>query len=170
MTTGTRLSQQEAEQFLYREAKLLDDRKYEEWLKLFTPDGVYWIPLEDTTNPRLEPSILYDDPQQRAMRVHQLLYTPHWAQRPPSRTVHVISNVMVADGDAADEALVWCNLVCHELREGDHRQLGLGIERAFAAQCEYRLRYLRGQGWAIALRKLLLINRGLPIRNLSFIL
>lgn len=169
MTSKARLSQQEAEQFLFREARLLDQRLYEEWLGLFTRDGLYWIPIDENTDPRLEPSILYDNPQQREMRVFQLLHTPHYAQRPASRTLHVVSNVMVLDEDRGDDALVSCNLVCYELREGDHRQLGLGEQRALAGRCDYVLRQDE-KGWAIVLRKVVLLNRDLPIRNLSFIL
>jgi hypothetical protein len=57
----TQLTRQDAEDFLSHEAELLDQRRFEDWLKLFTEDGIYWIPVEDGTDPLLEPSILYDD-------------------------------------------------------------------------------------------------------------
>lgn len=169
MTSKIRISQQQAEQYVYAEARLLDQRLYEEWLKLFAPDGVYWVPMDEHTDPRLEPSILYDDTDQRAMRVYQLLHTPHYAQVPVSRTVHLMANVTVTDGERADEAFLTCNMACYELREGDHRQLGLGEQRALVGRCDYRLRDI-GSGWAIVLKKVVLINRDLPIRNLSFLL
>jgi benzoate/toluate 1,2-dioxygenase beta subunit len=166
----TKLTRQDAEDFLYHEAELLDQRRFEDWLKLFTEDGIYWIPIKDGTDPLLEASILYDDSLMREQRIYQLLHTPHYAQMPISRTEHLVTNVTASDGDQDNEALVRCKLVCFELREGDHLQLGLGDRRWLAGTCEYRLRYEDGIGWAIALKKIILIDRDLPVRNLSFIL
>jgi 3-phenylpropionate/cinnamic acid dioxygenase small subunit len=170
-TTRAQITQQEAEQFVYREAQLIDTGKLEEWQSLFTQDGVYWIPMDEDINPLLEPSVLYDNQERLAARIYQMLYTPHWAQRPASMTAHFNTNVIVeADEERPDEVLVHCSLLCHELRGGDHRQLGLGIERALAGRCEYRLRWLDGEGWRMAMKKVVLISRYLPFRNLSFII
>jgi 3-phenylpropionate/cinnamic acid dioxygenase small subunit len=162
------LTRQEAEDFLYQEARLLDQRRFEEWLDLFTNDGIYWIPIADDTDPEQEPSILYDDSPLRAQRVFQLLHQPHYAQMPPSRTVHVISNVEVDNGQRESEALVRCGMVVVELRPGHSQQFGLGRQSSFAGHCEYRLRHEKA--WRIALKKVLLIDRDLPVPNLSFIL
>jgi 3-phenylpropionate/cinnamic acid dioxygenase small subunit len=163
-----KITRQEAEDFLYHESLLLDDHQYEEWLKLFAADGSYWIPMDENIDPELEPSILFDDMEMLEQRVYQLVNQPHYAQIPPSRTTHLISNVTVHDPGKVDEVIVRCNLAVFELREGDHLQLGLGEQRAFAGRCEYRLRQV--EGLAIVLKKVVLINRDLPIINLSFIL
>jgi 3-phenylpropionate/cinnamic acid dioxygenase small subunit len=161
------LTRTAAEDFLFHESRLLDERRLEEWLELFTSDGIYWIPLDENADPEREPSILYDDSMQRAQRVYQILHQPHHAQRPPSQTVHFISNVEVTPEDNAS-ALVRCNTLVHELRPGDPQQFGLGIHRALAGRCEYRLRYQ--EAWRIALKKVLLIDHSQPIFNLTFIL
>src|SRR5262249_1809301 len=160
-------TRQQAEDILYREARLLDERRLEAWLDLFTADGLYWIPMEDDADPEVEPSMQYDDSGQRAQRVYQILHLPHYAQRPPSRTVHVVSNVEIGE-PSSDEARVYCSLVVYELRSGDHLQLGMGEQRTLAARCEYRLR--REDEWRIALKKVMLIDRDLPMQNLSFVL
>ncbi len=169
-TTKRQIAQQEAEQFIYREAQLLDTGKLEEWQQLFTSDGVYWIPMEEDINPLLEPSVLYDNQERLAARIYQLLYTPHWAQRPASMTAHFNTNVLVEEIEGSEEVLATCSLLCHELRGGDHRQLGLGIERALAGRCEYRLRWVDGEGWRMVMKKVILISRFLPFRNLSFLI
>ena len=64
---------------------------------------------------------------------------------------------------------VSCDSSLTELREGDFLQLGLGEQRVFAGHCEYRLRQ-RKDGLAIAMKKVVLISRYLPIENLSFLL
>jgi 3-phenylpropionate/cinnamic acid dioxygenase small subunit len=163
-----KLLRSDAEDFLYREAELLDRREYDEWLRLFTADSCYWLPMDENSDPTREPSILYDDRKLLEMRVHQLLHKPHYSQRPPSRTLHAVSNVTVSPGGRADESLVRCIAMVTELRQGDYRQLGLGEQRAFSARCEYRIRNV--DGLAIASKKVILINRDLPIVNLSFIL
>ncbi len=164
-----KLARADAEDFLYREARLLDGRDYAAWLELFTDDAIYWLPMDENADPERESSILYDDAETLRMRVHQLMHKPHFAQVPPSRTVHAVSNVEVAPAARGDEALVRCAVTVTELREGDFQQLGLGEQRVFAGHCEYRLRQQEG-GLAIAIKKLVLISRNLPIENLSFLL
>ncbi len=164
-----RLTREEAEQFHYREGRLLDERRFEEWNEMFTSDGLYWVPIEEGTDPRREPSIFYDNAELRTQRIYQLLNQPHYAQMPPSRTIHFISNVEVDNGDE-DNAVIRCNLLVCELRPGDHQhlQLGLGSQREFYGRCEYRLRH--DEKWLIVLKKVVLINRDLPIFNLTFIM
>ena len=159
----------EAEDFLYLEAELLDKRDYDAWLKLFTPDGIYWLPMDENADPTLESSVQYDDTKMREMRVHQLVNKPRYAQRPQSRTVHAVSNVTVRPADRDDEATLRCAVMVTELREGNYQQLGLGEQRLFAGRCEYRVRQ-EEKKLSIAMKKLVLINRDLPIVNLSFIL
>jgi 3-phenylpropionate/cinnamic acid dioxygenase small subunit len=168
MAPLTRLTRQEAEDFLFEEARLIDERHFAQWLELFIEGGIYWIPIVEDSDPHRETSILYDDDALRELRINHLLHERNFAQMPPSRTVHQVTNVQVWHEEGQDEALVRCNLVVHEIRTGDHLQLGLGDQRALASKCEYRLRYQ--DGWRIALKKVVLINRHLPITNLSFIL
>ena len=162
------LTRQEAEDFLYEEARLLDDRDFPSWLDLFTEDAIYWIPIEEHSDPTRATSILWDDAQLRALRVHQLAHERNFAQSPPSRTVHSVTNVQAWPGDAANEAIVRSNLVVHEIRSGDHRQLGLGDLRALPAKCLYVLR--REERWRIAHKKVVLVNRHMPLINLSFLI
>jgi len=170
VTTRVQISQQEAEKFIYHESLLIDRGLLEDWQRLFTEDGVYWIPMEEDVDPTLEPSVLYDNQERLALRIYQLLYTPHWSQRPPSMTTHLTTNVVVEEEESSpDEVLVTCSLLCGEIRRGDHRQLGLGIERMLAGRCEYRLR-LTDDGWRMAMKKVILLSRFLPFRNLSFLI
>lgn len=169
MTTTTRtLTRQEAEEFLYEETRLLDERLFEDWLKLWAEDGIYWLPIVEGSDPGAQTSIQYDDAILRKIRVHHLLHERNFAQSPPSRTIHQVTNVQASPADKDNEAMVRCTLAVHELRVGDHLQLGLGDQRIFAAKVDYRLRY--DGGWRIVLKKVVLINRHLPIINLSFVL
>jgi 3-phenylpropionate/cinnamic acid dioxygenase small subunit len=164
------LSRAEAEAFLYAEARLLDEGRLEEWLQLFTADGLYWIPIDADADPARETSIMYDDAEQREKRVYQLRHG-HLAQDPPSRTLHFISNVAIGDKAADGEARLYCNMLVYEMRPGDHQQLqhGLGEPRILAARCGYRLRR-EGGAWRIAFKQVTLVDRDLPLQNITFIL
>src|SRR5690348_11513437 len=103
---GIRLRLQ-IEDFLYREADLLDEHKYEEWLKLFTEDVRYRMPIRrnvstkamDTENTKEGPEISWFDNNYKTLekRVKQLRTGVHWAEEPFSRVSHIVSNVRIID-------------------------------------------------------------------------
>ncbi|MPY86213.1 MAG: hypothetical protein GEV00_23985, partial [Actinophytocola sp.] len=91
------LSSEEASTFLLREARLLDELRLDEWLALFAPDSLYWVPIAepDDGGPARNTSLIRDGDVRRQERVFRLLSTPLPSQTPPSRTLHLISNVAV---------------------------------------------------------------------------
>lgn len=162
------LTRDEAEAFVYREARLIDDLELEEWLRLFTEDGIYWIPIDDSKPVEWNTSLVYDPPLRREERVYHLLHVPFPAQAPRSRTVHLVSNVEVAAG-GDDAFTVRSNQVVYEVRQGDFRQVGLGEVRPIVARVEHVLRRVDGE-LRIALKKILLIDREMSQINLTFII
>jgi 3-phenylpropionate/cinnamic acid dioxygenase small subunit len=169
----SRLTVEQAHSLLNREARLLDERRYEEWLDLFTPDGLYWIPIHHdggAGDPRSSVSIVYDDAERRSERVFRTLHTPVLDQSPPSRTIHVVSNVEVdEEPEPNGDARVHCVQMIAEMRPGGPRQVGLGEPRTFAGRCEYHVRARDGD-FLIALKKLFLLDSDRPLYNLTFIL
>lgn len=163
---------EEARQLLYLEARLLDERRYEEWLELFTDDAYYWLPMHtdgESRDPGSQISIIYDDAERRAERVFRTLHTPVLDQSPPSRTVHFVSNVEVDSATVEGAARVWCTQLIAEMRPGGPAQAGLGEPRWFTGRCEYRLRY-DGESWKVALKRLALLDSDRPLYNLTFLL
>lgn len=161
------LSQQEAELFITREARLLDRLHLEQWNALFTDDGLYWIPVDEHADTGNQAAIIRDDRLRREERVHHQLRNPFPAQTPRSRTLHFISNVEVIPQDGYTEVL--CNQLICEMRTGDHKQVGLGNTQTLAAEVCYHLRQVEGQ-WRIALKKVLLLNRDSWLGNLTFMI
>lgn len=161
------MSRAEAEDFLIHEAMLLDDLRLEPWLQLFTDDGLYWAPIDDTDDVSRHVSLVYDTPLRREERVYHLLHNEFPAQSPRSRTVHCISNVRVTPG--ADHVVVDSSQVIYEMRGGDAGQVGLGDVRPIVARVEYTLRPVAG-AMKIACKKILLINRDTWHGNLTFII
>ncbi len=163
------MTRAEAEDFLYREAQILDDRLFDDWLPLFTKDGLYWIPIDETKPRDQSVSIIYDPPLRREERVHHLMRTRFPSQSPPSRTVHLISNVTVGAGVEAGNILIRSNQVIYETRVGDFRQTGLGELRTIVTRMEHVLRAEDG-ALRIALKKVTLIDRDLSVGILAFII
>lgn len=163
------MSRAEAEAFLYREARLLDDLQLDEWLGLFTEDGLYWIPIDDSKSPDRNLSIVCDPPLRREERVHHILHTRFPSQSPRSRTVHLVSNVEVMPDAPAGEVRLRSNQVIYEMRAGDYRQTGLGELRTMVATVEHVLRPAGGQ-LKIGLKKIKLIDRDMPLGNLTFLI
>jgi biphenyl 2,3-dioxygenase beta subunit len=107
------LRQFEVERFLYDEAAMLDARRFEQWLELFTDDARYFMPIRRTrTRDDLEREFtqpgemaFFDDTKGTlARRVKKLATGRSWSEDPPSRTRHLITNVRVVEvrGDELD--------------------------------------------------------------------
>lgn len=155
-----------AEALLYREARLLDEGRLEEWLEMFTDDALYWIPIAEGDTDR-EPSIVYDDRQRMGERVYRLLKTPAYSQIPASRTIRHVSNVELLN-DNPDAPQVRCNNLIAELRPGDVHQVGLAAPRHVSASCTYDLRPVNEELRIVTKRADLLV-RDLPLYNFTFI-
>lgn len=140
------------EQFIYREVRMLDERRFEEWMSLFTEDGFYWVPTRHAqSSPQEAASIFYDDRQTMLARVTRLAHPDAHIQAPPSYTTHMVSNVELVPGPAqADEATtVHAAFLMTEYRAGEPRQ--------YAGRYEYLLRPEAGS-WRIAMKKAVLVN------------
>lgn len=88
------------EEFLYFEARLLDEREFEAWMALFADDGIYWIPATPgQTDPIGEVSIAYEDRQLLDVRVRRLRHPDNFADQPQARTSRVIGNVTLDEDD-----------------------------------------------------------------------
>ena len=150
MPTATAVrSRSEIEQFLYREAWLLDHGRLDEWLGLFTDDATYWIPLEaNQGDPLTTSSIVYDDRRLLEIRVRQFQHPRAHARVPVPRTVHHVGNVQVMDTEGR-EVRVNSTLVLLEYRR--ERQ------RVWGALVEHRLRPT-ANGLRIAAKRVDLVN------------
>ena len=98
---GNLPSRAEVEDFLFREAALLDNWHLEEWAALFTADGEYLVPATDTPdgNPATSLFLIYDDHHRLTERAKRLLKKTAHAEFPHSRLRRVIGNVMLANGE-----------------------------------------------------------------------
>lgn len=86
--------------FVYQEAELLDERRFEQWLALFADDGRYWIPAQAAqTDARLQVSLLLEDKLLLSARIERLTGERTFSQQPPSRSQHVLQRPSVTATD-----------------------------------------------------------------------
>lgn len=113
------LDRPQAEDFLFREARLLDEWKLLEWAALFTEDGQYLVPPLDA--PDSDPSealfLVYDDHHRLTERAKRLLKKQAHAEYPHSRLRRIVGNVIVEPGDD-DAVQVSCNFTVWRSRAG----------------------------------------------------
>jgi 3-phenylpropionate/cinnamic acid dioxygenase small subunit len=151
----------EVEQFIYAEARLADEGRYDDWEALWTDDAVYWVPANgDDTDPDTQMSIIYDNRSRIATRIKQLHTGKRHAQTPPSRLRRIVSNVELIDHDDGDDVLAGANFLIYE-----SRQRGVTL---WAGRYEYRLRPT-GDGWRMVGKKVVLVDNDRALYTLAFL-
>jgi len=112
----------EVEQFLYRQAELLDSKQWQAWIDLFVDDGVYWMPPEPShTTWEGMPAIFAEDKYLMTVRMKRVLHPDAWSQRPLWGTNHMVSNVVVQKQKPNGEVEVTSRFHMMELRRDDVR-------------------------------------------------
>jgi 3-phenylpropionate/cinnamic acid dioxygenase small subunit len=150
-TPETAIDRSVFETFLFEEARLLDERRFRDWMALFDEDGTYWVPaVANQESPFNQVSLFYDDRDLMKTRVDRLEHPRIHIQTPPSRTAHLVGNVILdAADDAKGEYAVSSTVIMVEYRE-DH-------QRVFAGRQIHRLRRTAG-GLRIVQKRVNLVN------------
>ena len=170
----------EVEQFYYREARLLDERRFHEWLQLLTDDIHYWMPVRSSRYPKSSKAIAILDParyeaeelskedelaildetkETLARRIARLDTGLAWSEDPPSRTRHIIANIEVEPGDTDSELKVYSNFIVYRNRSETEQDFYVGGRQDVLR---------KGNGtWQIARRKIILDQTVLLAKNVS---
>ena len=168
------LLRQEIADFLYREAELLDQRRYRDWLDLLADDVRYWMPMrrnvkfgeDEREFTRAQHDINWFDEGKETLsrRVKQIETGIHWAEEPRSRVSHLVSNVQLqgVEPSLADpqEVAVTCRFLIYRNRVETETDILVGGR-------EDSLRR-NGAGWLLARRKIILDQNVLLSKNLTF--
>ena len=161
--------QEEITQFYYREAYLLDHRKYREWLDLFTEDVKYVMPVrvtvENKMGPNLNQDMTYfsDTKKDMTMKVERLYMKSAWVDDPAPRQRHFISNVMIEQTDIPEEYKVISYFLFKRSRSSEP-----STEEIFGER-EDMLRKVDGE-WKIASRTVKADQSVLTVMNLAMFL
>ncbi len=152
---GKNSNYSDAEAFLFHEARLLDERRFEDWMALFTKTGYYWAPARvEQQDPWNEVSLIFDDREIMTSRIQRLRHPKIYAQLPHSRSVRQISNVQVEKADEkTDDLLVHSTFFMLEHRP----TLPHAMERIFAGRITHKLTRAN-ETFQIAYKKVLIAN------------
>ena len=167
---------QEIAQFLYREAELLDERRYGDWLALLADDIRYWMPMrrnvkygeESREFTREVTDINWFDEGKDTLtrRVRQIETGIHWAEEPVSRIAHLVTNVQIIEAtpSAAEpcEVSVKCRFLIYRNRVETETDLLVGKREDLLRRAP------DDRGWLIARRKIVLDQNVLMTKNLTF--
>jgi 3-phenylpropionate/cinnamic acid dioxygenase small subunit len=170
----------DVEQFLYREARLLDERRFHERLALLTDDVRYWMAGRRNPYPQVSKAIVPLDPDRYSAedvsggnglaifdetketlgrRITRLETGMAWAEDPPSRTRHLLSNIEVAPGDTGSELQVYSNFLAYRTRAETEQDFYIGARQDVLRQVD--------GAWKIARRKIILDQNVLLVKNVS---
>jgi benzoate/toluate 1,2-dioxygenase beta subunit len=159
------------EHFLYREAMLLDEKRWEEWLALYTEDCFYWVPsVIGQKDPVNTISLYAEDRMRLEMRIIRVTHPRAFSQDFPTRMSHVVGNVMLdpeggegADGGMNPKADLVVRSTAHilEFRKEEQRMFGGTVRH-----------WLRREGghWRIAMKRIDLINCDAPMEVIQLVL
>ncbi|MFP6806763.1 MAG: 3-phenylpropionate/cinnamic acid dioxygenase subunit beta [Pseudomonadales bacterium] len=159
--------QYEVEQFLYHEASLLDDRKYDDWLALLAEDIHYWMPVRRTMMMRdidkeftaLGAMAFFDDDKEfLKLRVIKMAAGNAWSEDPPSRTRHFVTNtrILAVEGD---NITTESNFHLYRARLDDDEDSWIGRRKDIIRRVE--------DGFELALRHIFLEQTTLTSQNMS---
>ena len=170
----------EIEQFLYREARLLDNRQLHQWLELLADDLRYWMPLRSNRYPAISKAVAsLDEARQEELELtepHELAVMDEtrdslrrrierldsglaWAEDPPSRTRHFISNIELEPTDKPDEVKVYSNFIMYRTRGEREEDFYVGSRQDVLRRS--------GRGWLIACRRIVLDQTVMSAKNVS---
>ncbi len=168
------LLKQEVEDFLYQEAELLDERRFEDWLALLTDDIRYYMPMRrnvkfgelDREFTREGQDINWFDEGKDTLtrRVNQILTGIHWAEEPLSRICHIVSNVQILDATPSasepTDVRIKSRFIVYRNRVETETDFLVGKR-------EDSLRKVDGE-WKVAQRRIILDQNVLMAKNLTF--
>ncbi|VEF46594.1 aromatic-ring-hydroxylating dioxygenase subunit beta [Bacillus freudenreichii] len=154
--------QAEAERVLFKESRLIDELRLEEWLSLFSEESLYWVPtVPGGGDPRKEVSIAFDDRRRLEDRIYRIRTGYAYSQLPLSRTRRMLTNIEVMERHSTDELFVRTNFILSEFR--------VGVLESFSGWIGYKMIKEKGE-WKIKLKMVNLIDSDQAHDNLTFIL
>jgi 3-phenylpropionate/cinnamic acid dioxygenase small subunit len=151
----------EAYDLLAEEAHLLDDRDYAAWLRLFTEECLYWMPVDpEVEDGTMRLNVFYDDRPRMEDRIARLESGSAYTEEPISLTSRTFSAVQVAPDGEGDSCVVRSNFMLVAYRSGKQRVLG--------GRYLHRL-VRRDGGLRIAEKRVALLGSDAPQRPMTFL-
>ncbi|WP_051974708.1 aromatic-ring-hydroxylating dioxygenase subunit beta [Cupriavidus necator] len=154
--------QREIEEYLCHEAELADGHRYKDWLALWAPELLYWVPCNaDNIDPQRQVSLIYDDRGRLEERLFRLQTKHAHSQNPRSRLSRTVSNVRLRGENAQGQIEVHSRFHLVEARL-DHMTTWAGRQLHVLGR--------HADGWRIHQKKVLLVNNDSLMGNMTFVI
>ena len=148
-------------EFVYHEARLIDEKRFVEWLDLFAEDGLYYMPLtRDQPDGRLHTSLYYEDRLLLKVRIERLSHPNAFSQSEPSWCQHVLQAPRI-ESQSADLAVLRTPYVYAE-SQGDRQDIYLAVAWHHLTRREGRLK--------MQMKKIDLLNRSAALPSIQLFL
>ena len=149
--------------FIYREARLIDERRLDEWYELFADDGHYWVPLTPgQTDPLAHNSLAYEDKLLLKLRIERLKQPTAYSQKPQSRCLHVLQAPEVEKSDPTRGEFLTRTPFLYTETRGDESQ-------RYAATAWHTL-VRNGSGLRIRLKRVDILNADAALPSIQLFL
>lgn len=160
------LEQHRIEQFLFLEARLIDERRFAEWEALWDEQGTYWVPANgEHTDPDTDVSLIYDNRSRMHNRVERYVGGKAYSQQPPPRTAHLVANVAIEPIGVDDgEDRQWA---VHSTVQVAESRPGLRVD--WVGRVTHHL-VERERELRIAFKKVLLVDNDQELTSIDFLL
>ena len=147
------------EQFLFLEARLIDEQRWQEWNDLFVENGEYWVPaIPNQEDPKNHVSLIYETDLLRAVRIKRFKHPNAFSLKPAPRSSHIVSNVMLDECDLEKgECVVSSRFIMLQYRREE--------QDVFGGAYTHHLK-IEEQGIKIIKKRVDLINCDAPLGNI----
>jgi benzoate/toluate 1,2-dioxygenase beta subunit len=147
-------AQHAVEQFLFKQAEFLDGKRWQDYIDLFSDDGVYWMPASpEQTTWEGTPAIFAEDKNMMTVRMKRVQHPDAWSQRPLWGTNHVVGNVTIDKTSPNGDLVTRSRFHMMELRRDTTRH--------FAGSYIHHLKKTPG-GYRIKLQRVDMVNAQAP--------
>lgn len=147
--------------FVYHEARLIDEKRFDEWYELFTDDALYWMPLtREQPIGEAHTSLFYEDKLLLKVRIERLRHPNAFSQQQPSFCQHVLQQPAIIES-AAGRCILRTPFIYVEAQ--------LDQQFILAGTVYHHLQGAAG-GWKIQMKKIELLNREAALPSIQLLL
>jgi len=150
-----------AADLVYQEARLIDEKRFDEWYELFTEDALYWMPLtRDQPIGEAHTSLFYEDKLLLKVRIERLRHPNAFSQQQPSFCQHVLQQPIILE--SGDERCVLRTPFIYAEAQLDQQLI-------LAGTAYHHLQH-DAAGWKIRMKKIELLNREAALPSIQLLL
>jgi 3-phenylpropionate/cinnamic acid dioxygenase small subunit len=157
------MSMTSAIELVYLEARLIDEKRFDEWYDLLTEDALYWMPLSRNQPPGpAHTSLFYEDKLLLKVRVERLRHPNAFSQQQPSFCQHILQQPAVESGDPDSGRCVLRTPFVYVESQLDRQFTLAGVVYHHLLQ--------RSDSWRIQMKKIELLNREAALPSIELLL